>query len=106
MKRCRVLRLRRLERRDLPSNSLPLSLTNWSEIGPAPVSVGQTAGGQPITGRISSVAVDPADPNTIYVGSAGGGVWKTTNGGATNPNWQPLTNSEASPYIGAIAIAP
>jgi len=36
---------------------------------------------QPVTGRITSIAVDPSDPsgNTIYVSAANGGVWKTTN---------------------------
>jgi hypothetical protein len=31
-----------------------------------------------ITGRITAVAVDPSDPsgNTVYIGAAGGGVWK------------------------------
>jgi hypothetical protein len=41
--------------------------------------------GGTVTGRISSVAVDPSDPsgNTIYVSTAGGGVWKTTDGGTS-----------------------
>jgi hypothetical protein len=32
---------------------------------------------QPTTGRITGVAVDPSDPsgNTVYVSTAGGGVW-------------------------------
>ncbi len=38
--------------------------------------------GSTVSGRITSVAVDPSDPsgNTIYVGTANGGVWKTTDG--------------------------
>jgi len=34
-----------------------------------------------VTGRITGIAVDPSDPsgNTMYVGSANGGIWKTTN---------------------------
>jgi hypothetical protein len=37
------------------------------------------------SGRIASIAVDPSDPsgNTYYVGSANGGVWKTTDGGTS-----------------------
>jgi hypothetical protein len=35
----------------------------------------------PISGRITGIAADPSDPNTYYVGSANGGVWKTTDGG-------------------------
>src|SRR5262245_5036982 len=38
-----------------------------------------------VSGRVTSVAVDPSDPsgNTYYVGSANGGVWKTTDGGSS-----------------------
>ena len=41
--------------------------------------------GQSVTGRVTSVAVDPSDPsgNTYYVGTANGGVWKTTDGGTS-----------------------
>src|SRR5262245_11343817 len=38
-----------------------------------------------ISGRVTAIAVDPSDPsgNSYYIGSANGGVWKTTDGGAT-----------------------
>ena len=41
--------------------------------------------GGTVTGRVTSIAVDPSDPsgNTYYVGTANGGVWKTTDGGAS-----------------------
>lgn len=69
---------------------------NWVELGPAPVANFQYAG------RISAVACSPSDPNTYFVGGADGGVWRTTNGGAT---WTPLTRHEATTATGAIAIA-
>ncbi len=34
-------------------------------------------------GRVTAVAGVPGDPMTYYMGSTGGGVWKTTDGGAT-----------------------
>ena len=40
---------------------------------------------------------------TIYVAAAGGGVWKTIDGGAT---WMPLTDTQATLSMGAIAVAP
>jgi hypothetical protein len=37
-----------------------------------------------ITGRVTAIAVDPSDPSgNSYIGSANGGIWKTTDGGAT-----------------------
>jgi photosystem II stability/assembly factor-like uncharacterized protein len=55
------------------------------------------------SGRISSFAVDPANPTRYYVGVASGGVWKTTNAGTT---WTPIFDNEASYSIGAVAVDP
>src|SRR5262249_34121323 len=51
---------------------------------------GQTAGNLPTTGRVTGVAVDPTDANVIYIATAGGGAWKTKNGGLT---WTQLFDS-------------
>jgi uncharacterized repeat protein (TIGR01451 family) len=78
-------------------------VSHWAPIGPAPIVNGQVPGGGPVSGRITGVAADPTNPNTIYVAAAGGGVWKTTNGGTT---WTPLTDNQATLFMGAIAVAP
>lgn len=56
-------------------------------------------------GRVLAVAGVPGEDNTYYFGAVAGGMWKTTDGGL---NWKPLWDkfSEASPSVGAIAIAP
>ncbi|MEZ4984589.1 MAG: hypothetical protein R2795_06085, partial [Saprospiraceae bacterium] len=55
-----------------------------------------------MSGRISTMAVHPNDANTIYIGAAGGGVWKTVSGGMSiRPIFDDFTQS-----IGKIAIAP
>jgi photosystem II stability/assembly factor-like uncharacterized protein len=54
-------------------------------------------------GRVSAGAVDPADANTYYFGTPGGGVWKTTNAGQT---WAPMFDRTGMASIGALAIAP
>ena len=56
-----------------------------------------------ISGRISSVAVDPRNPAVIYAAAASGGVWKTDNGGAT---WTPIFDRQGSYSIGAVTIDP
>jgi len=56
-----------------------------------------------ISGRISSVAVDPKNPGIIYVTGASGGVWKTENGGAS---WTPIFDKQGSFSIGVITIDP
>ena len=66
----------------------------WSALGPAQVA-SQRYG--LITGRVTSVAIDPADAtgNAVYVGTAGGGVWKSTNaaGPAGSVTFVPLTDT-------------
>src|SRR5579872_2657747 len=54
-------------------------------------------------GRIDAFAVPRHDPNTIYVASATGGVWKSTNRGTT---WRPIFDEQPVSSIGAIQIAP
>ncbi|MDT8325353.1 MAG: hypothetical protein RRA94_14665, partial [Bacteroidota bacterium] len=56
-----------------------------------------------IAGRIRAMALDPVDAATIYAGSAGGGVWKTTNSGF---DWRPLDDLLPNLRIGAIAVDP
>jgi hypothetical protein len=63
------------------------------------------------SGRATAIATDPADPtgNTIYIGGAQSGVWKSTNAAYTtadNVNWSPVTDDQATLSIGAIAIQP
>ena len=70
-----------------------------------------------VTGRISSIALDPSDPtgNHVYVGTTGGGVWETANAAASNPaliSFTPLTDfvsaldyaDDASISIGAVGV--
>jgi subtilisin-like proprotein convertase family protein len=96
----------RLEDRLAPSSSIPLNALTWTPIGPAPINSGTAPGGISSSGRTSAVAAHPSNANTIYVGSASGGVWKTTNAGATNPSWIPLTDNQANLRTGELALAP
>lgn len=50
-----------------------------------------------MTGRITGIAIHPTTPSTMYVTGARGGVWKTTDGGAT---WTPKSDNEISLAIG------
>ena len=70
----------------------PFNKVGWREIGPA------LAGG-----RLTSVVGSATDPLLYFIGSAGAGVWKTTNGGAT---WSPMFDKQSVSSIGAVAIDP
>ena len=96
--------LESLEERALLASSIALSTTTWSPIGPAPIVNTAIPGGGATSGRITGIAADPnpTKSGTFYVGTAGGGVWKTTDDGTS---WTPLTDTQATLVIGAIAIA-
>ncbi|MEM7040661.1 MAG: hypothetical protein AAF570_27115, partial [Bacteroidota bacterium] len=69
----------------------PLPTVNWTERGPNNVG-----------GRSRTIMVDPNDPsgNTIWVGSVGGGLWRTTDITVATPDWQP-----ANDFFDNIAIS-
>src|SRR6058998_3150507 len=86
----------------------------WTPLGPAPLASDATGFGQQdygwVSGRATAVAVDPADAtgNTVYIGGAYGGVWKSTNTGPLSANpanvsWSPLIDNQATLAVGSIA---
>jgi photosystem II stability/assembly factor-like uncharacterized protein len=58
--------------------------------------------GPAAAGRIATVAGVPGDANTYYLGSASGGVWKSTDGGTT---FVPIFDDQPVAAIGSIAVA-
>jgi photosystem II stability/assembly factor-like uncharacterized protein len=54
-------------------------------------------------GRVLAVAGVAGEPNVYYFGAVAGGVWKTTDGGAS---WTVLTDHTPITSIGALAVAP
>ncbi len=61
------------------------------------------AGPTNIGGRISDVAFDPQEPNTVYAGAATGGVFKSIDRGVT---WGPIFDDQAVLTVGDIAVDP
>ncbi len=69
----------------------PTAWTNWS------------SGYNPGNGRVNCTAVDPLDPATIYVGTPGGGLWKSTDNGQS---WDALFTDLPTLGVSGIAIDP
>ncbi|MFM9984686.1 MAG: hypothetical protein ACKVOK_05595 [Flavobacteriales bacterium] len=55
------------------------------------------------SGRVTSIDVVDGDENTIYVGTASGGLWKSVDGGVT---FDPLFDDQDVSGIGAVCIDP
>lgn len=72
------------------TDSLYLSGMNMRHLGPGTMS-----------GRVTSIDLIQDQPETIYIGTASGGAWKSVSGGIT---WEPIFDHEATASVGAIAI--
>lgn len=70
----------------------PFANVKFRNLGPA-------VGG----GRVAAVVGIPGNPNVYYIGAAGGGVWKTVDGGLS---WKAIFEKEPIASIGAVALAP
>lgn len=89
----------------------------WVPLGPAPLASDATGDGAQdynwVSGRAASVVIDPLDStgNTVLLGGAYGGLWKSTNAGSLNSNpasvtWQALIDDQPTLAVGAIALQP
>ena len=75
----------------LPLDPKLLTGLRWRSVGPAR------------GGRVTAVAGVPSQPMTFYMGSTGGGVWKTTDAGQ---NWLPITDGQiGAGSMGAIEVS-
>jgi photosystem II stability/assembly factor-like uncharacterized protein len=97
--------------RTLPLLSLLLSLSLLP-----PADAGEAKGGPPelkglkfrllgpaAGGRVCRACGVPGDPLTYYAATAGGGVWKSADGGLT---WKPIFDDQPTSTIGSIAVSP
>jgi len=99
------------------ASAFPSGSTVWAPVGPAPLASDATGDGAQdynwVSGRATSVLIDPADTtgNTVLLGGAYGGLWKSTNAGSLDSNpalvtWQALIDDQPTLAVGAIALQP
>jgi hypothetical protein len=110
------LQLRRLRFSARAVTAVPHVVSSgWASLGPAPLASDATGNGSQdyhqVSGRATAVSIDLADAtgNTVYVGGAHAGVWKSTNAASTSPasvTWAPVLDYAETLAVGAIAIQP
>src|SRR6184192_497467 len=93
----------------------PALATAWTEVGPLGIPADALVAGESTaatagtiySGRTTAIAVAPnctAATCTVFIGAAGGGVWKTTNALAATPTWTPSSSGIPSNAIGSIVF--
>src|SRR5262245_48656970 len=88
--------------------------SKWQSLGPETLNVdrlGTQTYLRPTqwSGRVTALTVDPkCKPQTctLYVGAAGGGVWRSKNALAPRPSWKPISDDIPSNAIGSITVDP
>jgi photosystem II stability/assembly factor-like uncharacterized protein len=74
----------------------------WQPIGPAPTLPGFSNWGF-TAGRINAVAVSPSNSQIVLIGSSTGGIWRSSNAGAS---FSPVTDAQVDLAVGSIVFAP
>ena len=80
---------------------MSLNGTVWAPVGPSPIAESNTD-----NGMVTAIAVNPNNPNIIYIGTTAGGVWRSRDNGS---NWTPLFDRQLAIGIGepgGVAIDP
>jgi PKD repeat protein len=77
----------------------------WQSIGPMPIQSKVVSSGRfgNVSGRISGVAVHPSDPTILLAATATGGLWKSTDSGAT---WRAVSDNAGALATSAVVFAP
>lgn len=84
------------------SGSRPVN-AGWRELGPVQIPERYNDYGYAGMGRLNCLAFHPKDPSIIWAGAPSGGLWKTTDGGAT---WTNLTDQLPNLGVTSIVIHP
>jgi hypothetical protein len=83
---------------------VPPPIGRWAPIGPAPFSVENAPpNNDRLAGIVCDLAIDPQSPDRVYIGTFGGGLWRTTGGGDL---WTPRTDQGLSLEITSTAVHP
>jgi photosystem II stability/assembly factor-like uncharacterized protein len=99
-------RQQQLYGQQLAGGNAPQGVPSWRSVGPTQAKY-QTNG---VTlkvsdsGRIRTILPHPTDPDTMYLLTSGGGLWKTTTFTHTNPQWESKTDALISTSGGAAAF--
>jgi len=76
------------------------SIGSWRPVGTPTLGVAFPYGSA--NGRVTAIAISPADPHVMLIGASGGGILRSTDGGTT---FVPVTDDQTDISVGDIAFA-
>ena len=93
------------------ASSAASAAPQWTALGPVPIqNETPNFGGNPIggplasaSGKVTAIAVDPTTAGRLFIGTSGGGVWMSTNGGAS---FTSIFDLQPTLAIGALTLDP
>lgn len=90
-------------RSGMPQDQLRIHGGFWNQLAPTDGYVLGASGYNPGIGRVNVIAFHPTSSTTVFAGTPGGGLWKTTNEGTS---WTCLTDGIPRIGISGIAVHP
>src|SRR5205085_10239189 len=90
------------------ASAIPTTGPAWTNLGPTTARFewnGSSINGID-AGRVEEVRVAASNPDTVYIGTAGGGIWKTANFSASSPTWTSIGDNLPALAIGSFDISP
>ena len=86
------IRKMREHQQSLSAEGAGIENDSWTWLGPGNIG-----------GRVRSIIIHPTNPNTMWAGSVGGGIWRTDDGGGS---WTPVDDFMANLAIGCMVMDP
>ncbi len=80
--------------------------TAWQSVGPMPMQANTAYAPRQygnVGGRVDAIAIHPTNPSIVLLGSATGGIWKSTDSGQT---WRPVSDYAPALAISHVAFSP
>ena len=92
---------------DAVTNAATSIRTRWEFVGPrnlpVPYNIYYGPSNSALSGRVNGIAYDPSNPSTCYLATAGGGIWKSLNGGR---DWFAIGDGYDFLYTSTFAVDP
>jgi photosystem II stability/assembly factor-like uncharacterized protein len=84
------------------NNVVPEAAQTWHAIGPSPTVSAWSAAWGLTSGRVNTIAVSPTDARIVVIGSATGGIWRSSDSGNT---FVPVSDDQVDLSVGSLAFS-